>query len=294
MEAFCGQLTTPRGRFFIRDSGGEGIPVLLIHGWPQSSMCWEETLAHLPATWRYIRPDTRGMGDSERTFDVADYAKTELANDMLAIIDTLGIDRFIVVGHDWGGIIAQEVALASPERVIGLALLNISLINNPVGQAKAREALTQRGGIRFLWYQFFQQQPELAEAMIPGNERVWLSHFLQLAKGRTLPSAMFDEYVRTFSIPGTATTSANYYRAMQFDMPRWAMLDTPYAMPGLLIYGEKDVVIIPEYFDDIESSFPRGVEQVRLSAGHFVQDELPADVASALLTFFVSLTDAIS
>jgi len=276
---------TARGRFFVRDTGGKGVAVLMLHGWPESSACWEASLPYLNQACRWIRPDTRGMGKSERTLAVDAYQKQALALDMLAVLDALGVETCIVVGHDWGGIIAQEIALAAPQRVLGLVLLNISLINNTTGQERARAALLEKGGMRFLWYQFFQQQPELAEAMITGNERVWLSHFLRLSQARVFPEALLDEYEQGFKIPNTATTSANYYRAMHLDMRRWQGLQQPFAMPGLFIYGVKDVVIVPEYLIDMDKCFAQGVDIVKLDAGHFVQDELPMDVANAIKAF---------
>lgn len=279
------KISTPRGEFYVRDNGKTGFPILLIHGWPQSSYCWESMLSHLQGDFRLIRPDTRGMGDSLRSLELEHYPKAELAKDIIGIADALQIEDFILIGHDWGGVIAQEVALAVPQRVKRLILMNISLINNPKGNLLARDALKSKGGYTFIWYQTFQQQPELAEAMIPGNEEVWLRHFLRFAKGRTFPPEALQEYVRTFQIPHTATTSANYYRSLYQDMQRWANLKTPFQMPGLYVYGYKDVVIIPEYLEYIEDCFAEGVELVRLEAGHFVQEELPQETAAAINEF---------
>ncbi len=279
-------LETKRGKFHLRDNQ-QGYPILMVHGWPESAYCWEAVLPHMDEHWRLIRPDTRGMGDSERSLALDAYLKQELAQDLLSLMDELEIDQFGLVGHDWGGVIAQEVALAAPERVKRLALMNIIVINNEKGNLEAKEALKTKG-YTANWYQTFQQQTDLPEAMIPNNEEVWLRHFLKMAKQRPFPEEAVQEYVRTFKIPHTATTSANYYRALYQDMKRWATLGNEvFQMPGLYIHGVRDIVIIPEYLNHIEACFKNGeVEIVRLDVGHYVQEEAPAEVGQALNRFF--------
>lgn len=278
-------IQTARGTFRVRDTQ-EGYPLVFIHGWPQSSYCWQVLLPFLADDFRMIRPDTRGMGDSVRTLPVEDYLKQNLAQDMIALLDEMGIKEFGLVGHDWGGVIAQEIALAIPERVKRLAILNIIIINNAQGNLKVREALKERG-YTHNWYQTFQQQSDLPEAMITGNEEAWVGHFLKMAKKRSFPNDALQEYFRTFKIAHTATTSANYYRALYYDMKRWATLSqVKFQMPGMYIHGSRDVVIIPEYTHHIEDCFADSVELISLEAGHFVQEELPQEVASALHGFF--------
>src|SRR5699024_7595515 len=123
----------------------------------------------LSDSFRVIAPDLRGLGDSLRTEELADYQKQALAQDMLAVLDELGIDRFHLVGHDWGGVVAQEMALAAPERIPRLCLMNIVIINNARGTQEALAKAGSRGNFH-AWYQHFQQSPKLAEGMIPGNE----------------------------------------------------------------------------------------------------------------------------
>ncbi len=282
------RIQTERGTFTVKDTQ-EGYPLVCIHGWPQSSHCWQPLVPLLSGKFRMIRPDTKGMGDSERSLHPEDYLKEALAKDMLSVLDKMEIEEFALVGHDWGGVIAQEMALAAPKRVKRLAILNIILINNAQGNLKVREVLKEKG-YTHNWYQTFQQQPELADAMIRGNEEVWVSHFLKMAKGRSFLQEDIQEYVRTFKIAHTSTTSANYYRALYQDMKRWATLGgQKFEMPGLYIHGKRDIVIIPEYTHHIEDCFEAGVSLVSLDAGHFVQEEMPQEVANALDDFFGKL-----
>ncbi len=272
-------IDTNRGRFAYRVAGDPGgAPVVMLHGWPESSYCWEPLAARLPAGFRVIAPDLRGLGDSTRSGDQDAYAKQALAMDMVAVLDALGVGGFQLIGHDWGGVVAQEVAIAVPERVQRLVIMNITLINNARGNAEAIAAIRQKGA-RHQWYQHFQQQRGLAEAMIPGNERVWLSTFLQCSDGSPFPADALNEYVRYYSLPETPRAGANYYRAMGTDQKRWETLsDHVYPMPSLYVHGNRDPVVIPAFLNHAESCF-RDLRIESVAAGHFLQEEAPDAVA---------------
>jgi pimeloyl-ACP methyl ester carboxylesterase len=226
------------------------------------------------------------MGDSERTLAPEAYQKHELAKDILVLADTLGLGEFALVGHDWGGVIAQEMALLAPERVKALVVLNIFLLNNRSGSLLAQQKIRNQGA-RAEWYQVFQQQPVLAEAMIPGNEEVWIRYFVRSPlKNRQLPEDSLQAYIQAYSQPHTPTTAANYYRTMFEDVHRWKTLQNqPFTMPALIIYGQRDPVVIPEYFEGHQNCFTQLRGVVNIEAGHFVQEEQPEAVAMALTQF---------
>ncbi len=278
---------TARGRFAYRQTG-TGRPLVMLHGWPESSYCWKAVAEQLQNDFRIIAPDLRGLGDSERSLDPAAYTKQAMGQDLLALLDALEIDRCFLAGHDWGGAIAQEAALAAPDRFEKLVLLNIHVLPNARGNMKAQAEIRNRPAP--LWYQFFQnayddQGQGLAEAMIPGNERVWLGHFLRAWSAQGFPEDAFEEHVRCYSIPNTATTGANMYRCYKQDMARWAELaGRKFAMPGLYIHGYKDPVIIPEYTEHLDDVFD-DIRVERIEAAHFVQEEKPVEVAALIREF---------
>ena len=280
------RFVTVDGEQFAYREGGDpaGTPVVMLHGWPESSYCWERVGGRLRRGLRVIAPDLRGLGDSPREGEQALFRKQALAADMLRVLDALGIDRFQLVSHDWGGVVAQEMAIAAPQRVTRLVIMNISLVNNARGNAEALEVIKSKGA-RHQWYQHFQQQQGLAEAMIPGNEADWLSAFLRTSNNTPFPEDAFQEFVRCYSIPGTPGSGANYYRTMREDQKRWASLaGHVFPMPALYVHGNRDKVVIPEFLNHIEDCFSE-VRVESVAAGHFLQEEIPDTVAEHLNGF---------
>ncbi|MBP7342028.1 MAG: alpha/beta hydrolase [Smithellaceae bacterium] len=281
------KITVARGTFNVRDrENADGFPVVMLHGWPESSYCWEGVASDLDPNLRVIAPDLRGLGDSERTLDVKAYQKAELAKDVIEIIDALKIQDFFLVGHDWGGIVAQELAFLIPDRVKKFVILNIPILTNIKGAEEVTKAMI---AIRYIpyWYQYFQMMPGLPEAMIKGKEREWVSFFFgKKGQDGTIPREAIDEYVRCYSIDNTPATAASYYRSMALDAPHWAGLaGKRFPMPSLYIYGNEDSVIIPANIMHLEDCFDSiKIEQVK--AAHFLQEEKPREVAELMNRFF--------
>jgi pimeloyl-ACP methyl ester carboxylesterase len=281
------KIEVSRGRFNLREGGNaDGFPLVLLHGWPESSYCWEGVAKHLDPSFRIIAPDLRGLGESERTMELDAYRKVELARDVFEILDALQIGDFFLTGHDWGGIVAQEMALLVPERVKRLVIMNIPVLTNPEGTREARSKIFSQGGVPF-WYQYFQQQPRLPEAMIKGSEDVWIRYFFGKAgKDGTIDAGAIEEYIRCYRIGNTPATGASYYRSMKKDAERWAGLaKEKFPMPGLYIHGSRDPVVIAEFVNHIEEGF-YSIEVANIDAGHFVQEEKPREVAELMDHFF--------
>ncbi len=281
------KIIVSRGTFNVRDRGNkDALPVVMLHGWPESSYCWEGVTAWLDPNLRVVAPDLRGLGDSERTLDVKAYQKVELAKDMIEVIDALGIKEFFLVGHDWGGIVAQELAFLIPDRVKRLVILNIPILTNIKGAEEVAKAMI---AMRFMpyWYQYFQMMPGLPEVMIKGNERAWVSFFFgKKGQDGTIPAEAVAEYIRCYSIENTPATAASFYRSMVLDAPHWATLPGKrFTMPSLYIYGNEDTVIVPANITHLEDCFDSiKVEQVK--AAHFLQEEKPQEVANLMNSFF--------
>lgn len=283
------KITVERGTFNVRDSENRnGYPVVMIHGWPESSYTWEPVSPFLSDKLRIIAPDLRGLGDSERTLNQELYQKQELAKDMIEVIDALGIKEFYLVGHDWGGNVVQEISFAIPDRVKKLVVMNFPILSNATGNAEAQSIIRNKGSVA-LMYQYFQQQKGLAEAMIKGNEEVWIRWcFGKPAGESSVPEESIKEFIRCYAIENTAFTGACYYRNMRNDMKRWQeLIGRKLTMPSLYLYGNKDTVIIPAYLNHIEDCF-ENMKVIQLDLGHFLQEEKPDLVGKHLNDFLLS------
>jgi pimeloyl-ACP methyl ester carboxylesterase len=278
------KIKTTRGSFAYRSYGSrDNPPLFLVHGWPQNSYCWHAVAQYLTAYY-IIAPDLRGLGDSERTLEVNAYSKDQLGLDIFALATALKIERFYLAGHDWGSAVAQEMALRSPERIHKLVLINMMILNNALGKKKAAEALS-KDMFRSSWYQFFQNIPEFPEQLLAGKEDVWVRFFCQGIR-HPIPEDAMAEYIRCYQIPHTITTGANLYRSMSIDRKRWSKYTKrKIAVPSHIIHGRLDRVVIPAFLEDVEKAFEHPIEISYLEGGHFICDEFPKEVATAINTF---------
>jgi pimeloyl-ACP methyl ester carboxylesterase len=192
---------------------GEGEPVVLLHGWPDSHLVWRKQVPALVAAGRrVIAPDLRGFGDSDKPPGVEDYAIPHLLTDLQGIADALGLERFALVGHDWGAAVAWAFASLIPDRVERLAAIS-------VGHPSAfRDAdFEQR---RRSWYMLLFANP-IAEEVFPRDGWNLLRAF------GACPD--FDQYVRDLSRPGALTASLGVYRANV--APEALFLGDPLVLP---------------------------------------------------------------
>ena len=276
-------LSTPRGSFHIRTYGDPShLPLILVHGWPQTSYCWHHLAAHLDGLY-VIAPDLRGMGDSNRELDKDLYQKDQLGRDIFAIADALGIEQVMLGGHDWGGAVVQEMAFLHPERIQKLLIFNMIILHNRTGK-DAASAVQAKQLFRSSWYQFFQSIREFPEAMISGKEDIWV-RFFSRGISNPIPEDAIEEYIRCYKIPHTITTAANLYRTMPKDIARWRTFEGKIIeIPTKIIHGVLDPVIIKEYLTGVEEVFSQ-IEVAHLNGGHFILDEQPEAVAKEMMTF---------
>jgi pimeloyl-ACP methyl ester carboxylesterase len=176
---------------------GDGVPVLLIHGWPDSARLWRHQVPVLAAAgFRVITPDMRGFGRSARPGDVAAYRLRTLIADVNAVLDQLGIDQAHVVGHDWGAAVAWLTAMFASDRVRTLTAISVPHPRAPITVRQQEMA----------WYQLFFQFPDVAEASIAHDDWAWLRTF---SRG----DGDLEQAIADLSRPGALTASLNWYRA---------------------------------------------------------------------------------
>jgi pimeloyl-ACP methyl ester carboxylesterase len=197
--------------FSARAAGPQlGRPVLLLHGFPQSSWCWRPQLALLgSAGYRAVAPDQRGYAPGARPTAVIDYALPRLVADVLAIADTMQMPTFDLVGHDWGGMVAWVVAARHSDRVRTLTVVSTphpeALRSAPAGEDGSAG---DPSGFMALF-----QRPDEAERLLLGPDGDG-SGLRDLLATTGLSPELAVEYVAPLTQPGALTAALNWYRAM--------------------------------------------------------------------------------
>ena len=207
--------------------GGEGV--ILLHGFPETSIMWEPLLEKLSkAGYRAIAYDQRGFSPGARPPAQNDYTKTKIATDVLAIADAAGFERFHVIGHDFGGAIAWTVADRFPQRVLSLTSLSM-----PHPSALADALAQPDTQLRLSSYVLFYRLPVLPELVLGFNRAA----FLEYLKWKDHPPEQVEEYRRVFGEPGALHAALNWYRAFEFRSLDPVGKVRP---PTLLIWGRED------------------------------------------------------
>ena len=267
--------------------GGEGPPVLLLHGYPQTRHMWREVAPRLAERFTVVASDLRGYGDSGYApadgGDHEGYCKRAMARDQAAAMTALGFERFALAGHDRGGRVAHRLALDHPERVTRLAVLDI--VPTRTVFANANKAVATA-----FYHWFFLAQPApLPERLIGADPEFWLRSMVGKwgRDAAAFPEDAMREYVRAFSRPETIHATTEDYRAgASIDLEHdEADLDREIACPVLALWGAKGA--LDRLFDPLACWRERAAD-VRghaLPCGHFLPEEAPEETAAALLAF---------
>jgi pimeloyl-ACP methyl ester carboxylesterase len=280
---------------------GEGPLVLLCHGFPELWYSWRHQLPALAAAgYRAVAPDQRGYGRSSRPERVEDYDIVHLAGDVLGLMDALGEERAVVVGHDWGAIVTWHLAQTAPERLDGIAALSVPFWPRPPRPYTVEWKETF--GDRFFYILHFQT-PGVADAQLgadPGASlrfmlrRVSPDAFDGTAETPAVPHWMSEEefavYETEFRRTGF-TGGLNWYR--NFDR-NWELTAETAGrkidVPTMFLAGERDPVLSFVPVDPMRAQVSDLREFVMVpGAGHWIQQERPAETNEALLRFLAGL-----
>ena len=266
-------------------------PVILIHGFPESHRTWRDLAPLLSGKLRLVMPDLRGFGDSDRPQDVADYATDMLVADIFALADALGIDRFALVGHDWGGAIAWAAALRGNSRIERLAI-----VNSPhplIFQKSLIEDEAQRAASQYM--RAFRNPGMEAGIEAMGFDAFFEKSFSKHADLSLIAATERQIYIDQWNRPGALTAMLNWYRSSQVvvpapgenaSMPTWVERGVPkLKIPVRVIWGLEDKALLPIQLEGI-GEVGADVEVFPLSGvGHFAPWEAPGQVAEALRPF---------
>lgn len=266
---------------------GSGRPLLLLHGWPEFWLTWKPVMARLADRYTLIAPDLRGFGDSDKPH--GPYGPDQHTDDMLALLDALGIDKAGVVGHDVGGAVMQPLARKAPERIAGLMLFDF--VYPGIG---ARMAAPDR--LNHIWYQSFHQM-EMAPALVGATRescRTYIGHFLRDWSHR---KAAFDDVIEDFADnffkPGNLAGGFAHYRAshagrvkmMQGEAPALP----PITVPTCIRWAEHDPLFPYSWTDRLGETFSNLDLAMFPDVGHFPHREDPDRAAAEIAGFFARI-----
>lgn len=273
-------------RVFARVAG-TGPPLLLLHGYPQTSAMWHRIAPDLARDYTVIAADLRGYGRSAApatSGDHAPYSKRAMAQDLIGLLDALGHDRVLIGAHDRGARVAHRLAADHPDRVRALALLDIAPTREMYAGTTAEFAT-------LYWHWFFLIQPApFPERMIATNpDAFWLKKCGSGSAGMTpFVRQALREYLEAFSRPEVIHASCEDYRAAcGIDIEHDNAEDGRLPVPLLVNWGRHGV--IERCFDPLElwRSRATDVRGASIEGGHYLAEEAPEAVLSHWRPFFM-------
>ena len=266
---------------------GRGRPLLLLHGWPEFWLTWEPLMSRLAPHYQLIAPDLRGFGDSDKP--LGHFGADNHAEDMVGLLDALGIEQVGVIGHDIGGAVMQVLARRAPLRLAGLFFFDF--VYPGIG---ARMAAPER--LREIWYQSFNQL-ELAIELIGASRascKAYIGFILRhWCHRKSAFDAVLDEFVDNFMKPGNLEGGFAYYRAA--NAGRIAMLKgespslPPITQPTCVRWAMHDPLFPATWIDRLNETFAELDVKVLPDVGHFPHREDPGGAAAEIDEFFKSL-----
>jgi pimeloyl-ACP methyl ester carboxylesterase len=259
--------------------------LLFVHGFPEFWREWQAQLTFFGQEgWHAVAPDMRGINESEKPVELKDYRVRHMVEDLRALIEHLGQKRCVLVGHDWGGAISWAFAMAHPELLHGLVMIN-GVHPGPYARELAHNPAQQSASA----YMNFFRTPDAESALIRDGCTGLLDMF---AEGGSLPTWLDADtqaaYRAAWSQPGSVRAGLNYYRALPLHPPsaddagaRAFVVDTArlqVRVPTLVIWGERDRFLLPGCIDGLDEYVP-DLRVVRIAeAGHWVVHEQPERV----------------
>ena len=259
----------PGLRFDVLDSGPADAPaVVLLHGFPQQLSTFEAVAGRLNAEGlRTLTPSERGYTRAARPTRRRDYRTAATAADVIALLDTAGLAKAHIVGHDWGGIQAWGVAGWHPDRVASLTVLT-----TPHPAALLKSVWTSRQGLRS-WYMVLFQLPALPERLAQRT----LAKFLH---DGGLPDDFVDRYAAAMAEPGALTGALNWYRGIPFSRrPPLGRI----TVPTTYVWGRDDPALTRRAVELTADYVAGPYEVVELEAGHWLPETEPEAIADAIL-----------
>jgi len=266
---------------------GQGDPVLLLHGYPQTHAMWHKVAPDLARDYTVVCPDLRGYGDSSKPRGLPDhsnYSKRAMALDMVEVMSALGHERFHVVGHDRGARVGHRLARDHGRRVRSLSVLDIS------PTLKMYQSTNMQFAKAYYHWFFLIQEAPLPETMLEGQAPFYILKRLGRGKSgvRHFSRKAMAEYVRAFADPRTIHSTCEDYRAAAtIDLVHDQRDKAKLKMPVLALWGKHGVIealfnCLPDWRE-----VAADVRGRALACGHFIPEEKPKELLAELRRFFL-------
>jgi pimeloyl-ACP methyl ester carboxylesterase len=284
VEGIAHRDVTTRGvRFHVAEGGPADAPaIVLLHGWPQHWWMWRDVLPSLAAERRVIAPDLRGLGWSAAP--ASGYRKDELAQDVLALLDALAIERVDLIGHDWGAYAGFLMCLQAPERIGAFLACSIPHLW-PHGERPSLKVLSR------LWYQVALATPGVGEGLMRQGE--FTRRTLQVARAHgTYSDAELAVFVDVLREAEHARAASRYYRTFLLEelkpLIEGRYHDRTLTTPTRLLWGRRDPIVRgaqsdqhPPFAPELETEWVDGT-------GHFLPEERPELVIARARELFAA------
>lgn len=271
--------------------GGDGPPLLLLHGFPQTHAMWHKIASQLARRFTVIAPDLRGYGESSKPAGDsahATYSKRVMASDQIGLMHSLGFESFDVVSHDRGARVAHRLALDHPDTVKRLVLMDIA------PTLAMYEATNQLMATAYFHWFFLIQPAPFPEQLLGGNPDFAIDATMLALSKRNIgafPPEILSEYKRHFRDPATIHAICEDYRAgasIDLDHDRADLSTRKITCPTLVLWGETGLV--GKLFDVVEvwrtrARRPELVTGQALPCGHFLPEEVPQETLEMLNSF---------
>jgi pimeloyl-ACP methyl ester carboxylesterase len=267
--------------------GGEGPPLLLVHGWPQTWYAWRLVMPALARDFEVIAPDQRGIGLSDKPQD--GYDPGTLADDRVALMDALGHQQFAVVGTDTGLPIAYALAADHPDRVERVALAEVP---GPPGAVPSPPLFVPEPLNNGLWHIPVNRLDDVNEQLVKGREDIYFGYEFAIQAGKNkLPDDLIDYYVGLLTNPDSLHGTFAFYREWDTMMAQNEQRkNQPLTMPVLAISGEDSW---GEAVGDAFTSLANDVQSAVIpGAGHWFAEQAPEATVAALTGFLTPYREA--
>ncbi len=272
--------------------GGNGPPILLLHGYPQTHVMWRKIAVGLAEKFTVVCSDLRGYGDSDKPFSNlkkhSNYSKKNMASDQHKVMQKLGFKKYFLVGHDRGARVAHRMSINYYKSIIKVIFLDIVPTNSVF--ELANEDLARK---YYHWFFLIQRYP-LPEKLIGSNPVFYLKEKLKMW-GRTskfIEPAAMKEYIRCFSKKTIHASCEDYRAAATIDITDHNKdRKEKIKIPVLVLWGKYGVIESLYNPINIWKKWAKNVKGFSLECGHFLPEEKPKETLEAIKSFFVSKYD---